>query len=81
MKDYEPAWLLFASDAEVVALWGAGFVAAALGALVMDRRRHRRDRLGAPDRVGWVPWTGLFLLGAVLGCGLLAAALPGLVSG
>lgn len=81
MKDYEPAWLLFASDAEVVALWGAGFVAAALLALVMDRRRHRRDRLGAPDRVGWVPWTGLFLVGAVLGCGLLAAALPGLVSG
>lgn len=81
MHRYEPAWLLFASDAEVVALWGAGFLAAALAALVMDRRRHRRDRLGTPDRVGWMPWTGLFLLGAVMGCGLLAAALPGLVSG
>ena len=81
MQRYEPAWLLFASDAKVVALWGTGFVAVALVALVMDRRRHRRDRLGAPDRVGWVPWTGLFLLGAVLGCGLLAAALPGLLSG
>lgn len=81
MHRYEPAWLLFASDAEVVALLGAGCLAAALVALAMDRRRHRRDRLGAPDRVGWVPWTGLFLLGAVLGCGLLAAALPGLLAG
>lgn len=81
MQAYEPAWLLFASEAKAVALWGAGFLAAAVVALVMERRRHRRDRLGAPDRVGWVPWTGLFLLGAVMGCGLLAAALPGLLSG
>ena len=81
MHRYEPAWLLFASDAAVLALWGAGFLAAALLALVMDRRRHRRDRLGAPDRVGWMPWTGLFLLGAVAGAGLLAVSLPGLMSG
>lgn len=81
MHRYEPAWLLFASEATVVALWGAGFLAAAIAALVMERRRHRRDRLGAPDRVGWVPWTGLFLVTAVMGCGLIAAALPGLLGG
>lgn len=76
MQRFEPAWLLFASDAAVVAMWGGVFVLAALGALIMDRRRHKRDRLGAPDRVGWVPWTSVFLLCAVLGGGLLAASLP-----
>lgn len=81
MTDYEPAWLLFASDATVLALWGAGFLGAAMAALAMERRRHRRDRLGAPDSVGWVPWTGVFLLCAVVGAGLLATALPGLFSG
>lgn len=81
MKDFAPGWLLFASDATVVALWAAGFLALAIIALAMERRRHRRDRLGAPDRVGWVPWTSLFLLCAVAGAGLLAAALPGLFSG
>lgn len=81
MRALEPTWLLFASDATVVALGGTGFLLAAGGALAMDRRRHRRDRLGAPDRVGWVPWTGVFLLCAVMGGGLLAAALPGLLRG
>jgi hypothetical protein len=81
MKEYEPAWLLFASDATVVTLWAAGFLALAAVALVMERRRHKRDRLGAPDRVGWVPWTLMFLLCAVAGAGLLATALPGLFSG
>ncbi len=32
----------------------------------------------AIDRIGWVPWTGLFLTFAVLGGGLLAVAVPGL---
>ena len=81
MELAEPRWLLFASDAAILALWGAGLLAAALLALAMDRRRHRRDRLGAPDRVGWAPWTGLFLVCAVVGGGLLAASLPGLLRG
>lgn len=81
MQNYEPAWLLFASDAAVVALWGAVLLTGAAGALVMDRRRHKRDRVGAPDRVGWVPWTSLFLIGIVLGGGLLAASLPALLRG
>ena len=79
MRSYEPAWLLFASDAAIVALWGAAFLLVGAAALIMDRRRHRRDRLGAPDRVGWVPWTGAFLLCVVLGGGLLAASLPALL--
>lgn len=73
----EPGWLLFASDAAILALWGGGCLLLAAVALVMDRRRHRRDRIGAPDRVGWVPWTPLFLLFAITGAGLLAASLRG----
>lgn len=81
MTGLEPDWLLFASDAARVAMWGVAFLLAAAIAALMDRRRHRRDRVGAPDRVGWVPWTMVFLVCAVLGMGLLAAALPGLVRG
>ncbi len=76
-----PDWLVFASDAALLALCGAGFLALAVLALVMDRRRHRRDRLGKPDRVGWVPWTLVFLLGATVGAGLLAVALPPMLGG
>jgi len=81
MQSYEPAWLLFASDADVLALWGGACLVLATAALVMDRRRHRRDRIGAPDGVGWVPWTLLFLLFAMAGAGFLAAALPALMRG
>ena len=80
MRSYEPAWLLFASDATVVALWGAACLLLAVAALVMDRRRHRRDRVGSPDRVGWVLWTLLFLVLGVIGAGLLAASLPAAVA-
>lgn len=77
----EPAWLIFASDAALVALWGGVFLLFALVAFVMDRRRHKRDRIGAPDRVGWVPWTLLFFVCGVLGGGLLAVSVPGLLGG
>ena len=81
MRSVEPNWLLFASDAALVALWGGGFLILAAVAMVMDRRRHNRDRIGAPDRVGWVPWTTVFLVCAVVATGLLAASLPGLLAG
>lgn len=81
MQPYEPAWLLFASDAALLALSGGLCLVLAAVALAMDRRRHRRDRIGAPDRVGWVPWTLLFLLLAVTGAGLLAVSLPPLMGG
>lgn len=77
----EPAWLIFASDAAIVALWGVAFLLVALAALVMDRRRHSRDRIGAPDRVGWVPWTMLFFVCGVLGGSLLAVSVPALLRG
>lgn len=76
-----PEWLVFASDAVLVTFSGIAFVAVALLALVMDRRRHRRDRIGAPDRVGWMPWTLVFLVCAVIGAGLLAVSLPAAIGG
>ena len=74
MRDF----ITFASDAEVLAMWGAAFWGLALVALVMERRRNSRVRI---DRIGWMPWTGLFLTFAVIGGGLLAVAVPGIVRG
>tara|TARA_B100000678_G_scaffold138535_1_gene115744 strand:- start:127 stop:420 length:294 start_codon:yes stop_codon:yes gene_type:complete len=71
-------FLTFASDADILAMWGAGFLMLALFTLVMDRRRNRRARI---DRIGWMPWTGLFLTFAVIGGGLLAVAIPGMLRG
>ncbi|QWC58273.1 hypothetical protein F7D01_04000 [Erythrobacter sp. 3-20A1M] len=70
--------LVFASDAEIMALWGGGFLLFAVVALVAERSRVRRARI---DRVGWVPWTGLFLLCAVIGGGLLALSMPSVLKG
>ena len=74
----EPEFLLFASDAELAAYWGAACIAAALSCLLMERRRMKRAEL---NRVGWMPWTGMFLALAVIGGGLLAAAVPAILQG
>ena len=71
-------FLTFASDADILALWGVGFLMLAVIALLMERRRLKRARI---DGVGWVPWTGLFLTCAVVGGGLLAVAIPGILKG
>ena len=71
-------YLTFASPADMAAIWGAAFLALALVALMMERRRSARSRI---DRVGLVPWTGLFLASAVVGGGLLAMAIPALLRG
>ena len=74
MHDY----IIFASEADLLALWGAVFLLVALVALYMERRRLKRARI---DGVGWVPWTGLFLGCAVVGGGLLAVAVPSIIRG
>ena len=71
-------FLTFASEADMIALWGASFLLCAGLALVMERRRTRRAQI---DGVGWMPWTGLFLICAVIGGGLLAVAIPGIIRG
>ena len=70
--------LLFASDATLLSL--AGFILLVLAGLAgwMDYRRQKR---GDINRVGWVPWTPIFLSLAMLGCGLLAMAVPAMVRG
>ena len=75
MTRYEPSWLLFASDADLLAISGIACLIVAVAALAMDRRRHHRDRILAADRVGWMPWTMVFLIAATSGLGLIAASL------
>lgn len=73
-----PDALLFASDAEVAALSGVVCLLSGIGCMLMERRRIRR---AAIDRVGWVPWTGLFLMFAIAGGGLIALGLPAWIRG
>lgn len=70
--------LMFAGDAQLLALVGAGFVLFGLFANAMERRRVRRARI---DRVGWVPWLSLFLASTVIGGGLLMVAVPSILRG
>ena len=73
-----PDVLTFASDAEVAALAGGVCVTLAIGCLLMERRRVKRATI---NRVGWVPWTGMFLMFAVIGGGLIALGLPAWIRG
>ena len=74
----EPDFLLSASDAELAAFWGGIFLLIALSCMLMERRRSRRREI---NRVGWMPWTGLFLVFAVFGGGLLALSVPVILRG
>ena len=75
---HEPAFLLFASDATWLGLWGGALlVFAALGILAY-RRRIRRKHI---DAVGWVPWTTLFFVAFFCGVCLLAVAVMGWIRG
>lgn len=67
--------LLFASDAELMTFWGVALLMIAGFCSLMERRRMKRAQI---NKVGWVPWTGLFLTFAVFGGGLLAVAVPAL---
>ena len=68
--------LTFASEATVLALTGVAFWLFAGWCLVMERLRNARRSVERLEKVGWVPWTPLFLASAVIGGGLLAMSLP-----
>ena len=67
----------FASDAERLLLAGVACLMVSGLALWMDRARGRRSSI---ERVGWVPWTGMFLLFGMGGAGLVALSLPVVVA-
>ena len=73
-----PAFLKFASDATLLALWAGAFALLALWAMFADHRRARRRDI---DRVGCMPWTVVFLLAAMRAAGLGSMALKGWLAG
>ena len=68
----------FASDAARLAFAGAVFWILAGFALIAEKRRDRRKDI---NRVGFMPWTSLFVFAAVIGGGLLALSVPTLLAG
>jgi hypothetical protein len=75
---HAPEFLLFASDATLVALGGATLLLVALTAFLGERRRMRRRHI---DAVGWVPWATLSVLAAFGAISLLAVAAKGWLAG
>ncbi len=69
------------SDAAQLAITGGLLLLLAGFAGVMERRRARARDLARLEEVGWVPWTGLFMLAAMLGGGCLAMSLPAVIGG
>ena len=74
----EPDFLLFASDATLLGLAGAGLLLLSVGTVLGDRRRARRKHV---DAVGWVPWATLSVVTAFVGLSLLAMAAMGWLRG
>ena len=70
--------LIFASEAEILGLWGVGLLLLAGFAMLMEKRRTRRNDI---NNVGWVPWFGIFFVCVIVGGGLIALAVPGIVKG
>lgn len=69
------------SDAGQLAVIGGALWALAAMAGLMEWRRSRRRNLARLEQVGWVPWTAIFMLAAMLGAGLLALSLPVVLKG
>ncbi len=68
--------LLFASDAALLALSGVGLLMLAGFASFMERRRSKVRSVDRLEKVGWVPWTSVFVLCAISGMGMLALSAP-----
>ena len=70
--------LLFSNNAQLAAAAGVLCLVLAGVARIAEGRRIKRARI---DRVGWVPWTGVFLVLSVIGLTLLGLGVPGLLKG
>lgn len=70
--------LTFASDAEIAAIWACGFLLLAVIAFIAERRQGKRLQI---EKVGWVPWTGVFLGSLMIAGGIGMMAIKGLAAG
>ena len=68
----------FASEAEVVAIWGVACLVVAAIAAVAEMRAAKRARI---DRVGLMPWRVVFLSCAMVGTALVALGTQGILAG
>ncbi len=75
MPDPLTQWAL-ASDAMRLASTGCALWLIAGGAAAMEWRRNRLRSLERLERVGWVPWTPIFLMCAMVGGGCLMMGVP-----
>ena len=71
---------LMSDAAQLAWIGGALWLFAGFAAL-MERRRARGRDVARLEQVGWVPWTALFMLAAIVGAGLLAMGLPAVLKG
>ncbi|MDY7097611.1 MAG: hypothetical protein SXU28_05690 [Pseudomonadota bacterium] len=69
------------SDAVQLAIVGGLFWLFAGLCALMEWRRGRNRSVERLEKVGWVPWTALFLSCAMIGGGLLAMSLPVVLGG
>lgn len=68
--------LEFASDATLLALTGAGCWVLAAICLLAEHLRVRTRSVERLEKVGFMPWTALFMAFAIVGGGCLAMSLP-----
>ena len=68
--------LAFASDAVLLALTGLGCWVFAALCLLMERLRNYRRSVERLEKVGFMPWTNLFVASAIIGGGCLAVSMP-----
>lgn len=68
--------IALSSDAAILAMVGTAFMVLAAFCSLMERRRNKRRSLERLERVGWVPWTPLFVGCMMIGGGCLAMSLP-----
>ena len=69
-------YLLFASDAERLAVAGVVSWLCAAICLAMEWLRGKKRSVERLERVGFMPWTSLFVGFATIGGGCLAMSLP-----
>lgn len=68
--------LALSSDATQLAVVGAAFWVLAVFAALMEWRGKKVRDYAQLERVGWMPWTAIFIMCAMIGGGCLAMSLP-----